>query len=101
MRRGRHDPLEAAQNLSQQLPVLRHSYVVDQPLIHVVVVCEVVEGVATRLPEALDEEGVVVLPLGLRDAASEVVDDQVVDGVEDEVRVRSLDAGELSEGLLD
>ena len=74
---------------------------VDQPLIHVVVVCEVVEGVTTRLPEALDEEGVVVLPLGLRDAASEVVDDQVVDGVEDEVRVRSLDAGELSEGLLD
>ena len=51
------------------------------------------EGAIASLPEVLDEKGVVLLPLGLRDAASKVVDDQVVDGVEDEVRVRYLGAG--------
>ena len=55
------------------------------------------EGVAMSLPEALDEEGVVVLPLGLRDAALKVVDDQVMDGVE--VRVCSIELNE--EGLAD
>lgn len=69
----------------------------DQLLVHVVVSCELMEGVAMSLPEALDEEGVVVLPLGLRDAALKVVDDQVMDGVE--VRVCSIELNE--EGLAD
>ena len=53
------------------------------------------EGVGADLPVALDQEGVVLFTLQWLDATSEVVDDEVVDGVNKRVGVSHLCAGQL------